>query len=241
MNRKQLSMPVGVWALLVGLVLFAWMVGPMRTCAQQQTTDVKDVFGGNGQIAADSIEFTTGKDGKVDTLTARKKVVLTSDKMNTACDVLTYDVSRNRMIAVGSPVHITQEDGRAICKNFEYHPSDGKAVLTGDPEVWQKTKDREVHMTGDIIRMDRQADGRMHFFVDHGDNPGRATVKLKDIISGNFPKSGDKVAPGGVRQPSLEMATGSEKPKKEKPEPPEAVKLDKSNVNKIPEPQIENE
>jgi len=230
----------GGGAILMGLWLLAAAGLPNRASAQAAATDANDILGGNGDITADAIDFTTGKDGKVDTLTARKNVVLTSEKMNTTCDVLTYDVGRNRMVAVGSPVKIIQEEGTATCKNFEYFPKDGRAILTGNPEVIQKTKGRSVTMTGDIIRMDRQADGRVHFFVDHSNNPGRAHVKLRDLMKGSPP---EQILPPGVRQPTLEMSTGTEtaKEKKDKSASSEPVKIDQSNRDKIPEPQTENE
>ena len=229
-----------ITAPLVVLTLFIILAGQPALAQQQGMESLKGAFGDDMVLEAapdGSLYMETGKDGKPSQMIVTKDVTIESKQMNLRCDKFTYNLAMNRLVAIGRPVKIKKEDVRAICNNFEYYPKDGKAVLTGDPHVWQKTEKGESEVRGPIIKMTQLPDGRQSITVEAGNKPsGRLQLITRNAKPGD--KTQQNVEPAEFQMGNTSSATKTKKPPKPAGNP---EKVDSSKVDKIPETNIEGE
>lgn len=203
---------------------------------QEEAFDAQEIFGGNAEIESVNYEFET-KDGKLSRLIFKDEVKIVSDRMNATCNYLTYDIATGRLVAVGNPVNIKQQDVRARCGNFEYFPKEGKAVLTGNPIVWQRSESRDVESRGDVIKIFQSDTGDQRVLVESS-KKSRLTIRdLQSALDAGKPKD---ETPQSDRPANLIMTTKSPA-QHAKPigTPAAPVRLDANSLDKIPEPNIE--
>lgn len=203
---------------------------------QEEAFDAQEIFGGNAEIESVNYEFET-KDGKLSRLIFKDEVKIVSDKMNATCNYLTYDVSTGRLVAVGNPVNIKQQDVKARCGNFEYFPKEGKAVLTGNPIVWQRSEDRDVESRGDVIKIFQSESGDQRVLVE---SSKKSRLTIRDLQSAlNTAKPKDET-PQSDRPANFTMTTKAPAQQAKPVATPAApVRLDANSLDKIPEPNIE--
>lgn len=220
--------------LLAAALLLACLAASAR--GQEEAFDAQEIFGGNAEIESVNYEFET-KDGKLSRLIFKEQVKIISDKMNATCNYLTYDIATGRLVAVGNPVNIKQQDVRARCGNFEYYPKDGKAVLTGNPIVWQRSENRDVESRGDVIKIFQSESGDQRVLVESS-KKSRLTIRdLQSALNTGKPKD---ETPQSDRPANFTMTTKAPTPEAKPVAAPAApIRLDANSLDKIPEPNIE--
>lgn len=236
--KRTFSLILFLQVLVLCLAFFATVGAPAPAFAQQGLDDMKGVFGDDTDLEADTITMESDKDGKLTTMIAKgsKRIVtVRSKKMNLDCDLFTYNLDRDRLIAKGRPVRMNKEDVRATCENFEYYPKSGKAVLTGNPIVSQKQGGRWTTLTGEVVKINQLPDGRQTITIEGGSNPRRSRIQMR----GSADTKPTDASAQGIQPAQIEMATDEPaKPKKSKKQAGEPVEIDQTKVDKIPESSI---
>lgn len=144
------------------------------------------------------IKISKNDQGDVTQMMARKSVHLVTTDFAMDCDVLTYNASENKMVAVGLPVKIRSKQLNADCNSFEYYPVEKKAILSGNPVVHQKSSDGNGgDMSGSRIIVTTTADGGQDVEIESANkaqisstasskpaaNNNDATIKIKNTKS----------------------------------------------------------
>lgn len=227
---------------LVRLVALAFWLG-VAAAAPAQTGQSMSL-----DVLGDDMDLQVGKGGSIrwladmetgelNKMIARKAVRLRSDKLDLDCDELTYSKGENLILALGDPVQIKQGAIQASARNFSYYPDEGKAVLTGDPIVRQKTG----QVSGEKITI-IQRNGALEVLVDAGSQGGQV--------------SNTDAAPTPATQPSPRHrepqprsaeividAAESQNPDEKKNDTPRErpTRIDAGTMDKIPELSVDEE
>lgn len=97
---------------------------------------------------------------ELDSVTAKKGVVFTSEDMTLNADQLDYKARTSELVATGKRVVVRQGEMVLTCQLFRYFPETQKSEFTGNPILYNKTKDGNVQMvSGGRITVD-MVDGR---------------------------------------------------------------------------------
>lgn len=138
------------------------------------TTDV------NGELM-----YNFNESNELESITAKKGVVFTSEDMTLNSDQLDYKTLTSELVAAGKKVVVRQGEVIATCQLFKYFPNDQHSELSGNPVLYNKSKDGKVSTTvGDKINI---------FRVN-----GKPQVK---VIGG--PGRGPRLSSSGSNQPGV--------------------------------------
>lgn len=125
---------------------------------------------------------------ELDSVTAKKGVVFTSEDMTLNADQLDYKARTSELVATGKRVVVRQGEMVLTCQLFRYFPESQRSEFTGSPIVYNKMKDGSVQMlSGGLITVD---------MVD-----GAPQVKITAGPGGNVRpgmQSGGRTAPDAV-------------------------------------------
>ncbi|PKO17541.1 hypothetical protein CVU37_08615 [candidate division BRC1 bacterium HGW-BRC1-1] len=159
--------------------------------------------------------------GSLDSVTAKKGVVFTSEDMTLNADQMDYKGSTSELVASGKRVVVRQGDMVLTCQLFKYFPETQKSEFTGNPILYNKTKDGEVQMvSGGRITVD-VVDGKPQVKISAPDGnvrPGMRSggMKAADTVSGPvssqekarvFSTQGGTPPPATAEKPSEEKST----------------------------------
>ena len=146
--------------------------------------------------------------GGLDSVTAKKGVVFTSEDMTLNADQLDYKGSTSELVASGKRVVVRQGDMVLTCQLFKYFPETQKSEFTGNPILYNKTKDGEVQMvSGGRITVD---------VVDGAPGMRSGGMKAPEAVSGPvssqekarvFSTQGGTPPPAAADKPSEEKST----------------------------------
>lgn len=84
---------------------------------------------------------------ELESITAKRGVVFTSEDMTLNSDQLDYNTQTSELVASGERVVVRQGEVVATCKLFKYYPNDQHSELSGNPILYNKTRDGKVHTT----------------------------------------------------------------------------------------------
>jgi hypothetical protein len=130
--------------------------------------------------------YNFNDDNELESVTARKGVVFTSEDMTLNADQLDYKAESSELVATGRKVIVRQGEMIATCQLFKYFPDTQRSEMSGSPIVYNKSKDGKVSTTsGEKISID---------IVD-----GRPVIKVHGGASRPSLKT------GGAGAPSLNM------------------------------------
>lgn len=156
------------------LVCVALVAGVGGVSAQPQVEDAPAAAGaqegtmgafGNGKpfsLLVDQVdgemEFNYNEETKeLESITAKKGVILSSEEMTLNADQLDYDTVSSKLIATGQRVVVRQGDVIATCQKFLYNPTTQASELHGTPVVYNRGKDGQVtKVSGGIIKIYQQ-------------------------------------------------------------------------------------
>jgi hypothetical protein len=93
------------------------------------------------------LTYSFNDDNEVESLTAKRKVVFTSEDMTLNCDQLDYKAASGELTAVGKKVIVRQGEVVATCKVFKYNPETQHSELEGNPIMYNRTRDGKVSTT----------------------------------------------------------------------------------------------
>ena len=159
--------------------------------------------------------------GGLDSVTAKKGVVFTSEDMTLNADQLDYKGSTSELVASGKRVVVRQGDMVLTCQLFKYFPETQKSEFTGNPILYNKTKDGEVQMvSGGRITVD-VVDGAPQVKISAPEGnmrPGMRSggMKAPEAVSGPvssqekarvFSTQGGTPPPAAADKPSEEKST----------------------------------
>ncbi len=160
--------------------------------------------------------------GSLDSVTAKKGVVFTSEDMTLNADQMDYKGSTSELVASGKRVVVRQGDMVLTCQLFKYFPETQKSEFTGNPILYNKTKDGEVQMvSGGRITVD-VVDGKPQVKISAPEGnmrPGMRSggMKAADAVSG--PVSPQDKARVFSTQGGTPPPVAGEKPSEEKSTP----------------------
>jgi lipopolysaccharide export system protein LptA len=130
--------------------------------------------------------YNFNDDNELESVTAKKGVVFTSEDMTLNADQLDYKAETSALVATGRKVIVRQGEMIATCQLFRYFPDTQKSELSGSPVVYNKSKDGKVNTTsGEKITID--------------------VVNGKPIIKVHGGNSRPSLQQGGGVAPSLNM------------------------------------
>jgi hypothetical protein len=99
--------------------------------------------------------YNFNDDNELESVTAKKGVVFTSEDMTLNADQLDYKAETSALVATGRKVVVRQGEMIATCQLFKYFPDTQKSELSGSPIVYNKSKDGKVSTTsGEKITID---------------------------------------------------------------------------------------
>lgn len=104
------------------------------------------------------MEFNYNDETKeLESITAKKGVILSSEEMTLNADQLDYDTVSSKLIATGQRVVVRQGDVIATCQKFLYNPTTQASELHGGPVVYNKSKSGDVtKVRGGVIQIYQQ-------------------------------------------------------------------------------------
>ncbi len=96
--------------------------------------------------------YNFNDDKELDSVTAKKGVVFTSEDMTLNADQLDYKAQTSQLVAVGKKVVVRQGEMVATCQLFKYFPDTQRSEFLGNPVIYNKSKDGKVNTTsGDKV------------------------------------------------------------------------------------------
>jgi hypothetical protein len=91
---------------------------------------------------------------ELDSITAKKGVVFSSEDMSLKADQLDFSASKSELIATGERVVVRMGETIATCQLFKYFAETQRSELTGNPLLYSKSKDGKTNTTsGDKIEI----------------------------------------------------------------------------------------
>ncbi|MBX7246577.1 MAG: hypothetical protein K1X53_13860 [Candidatus Sumerlaeaceae bacterium] len=98
------------------------------------------------------VNYGFNEQNELDTIAAKKGVIFSSDDMTINADQLDYSNSKSEVVATGKRVVVRQGEVIATCQFFKYGADAQRSELSGDPVLYNRTKDGKVTKTaGDKI------------------------------------------------------------------------------------------
>lgn len=135
---------------------------------------------------------------ELDSISARKDVVFSSEDMTLNADQLDYKNKTAELVASGKRVVVRQGEIIATCQLFKYNSEKEQSELSGNPVVYNRTRDGKVTKTeGDKILFYR-VNGKPQIKVFGGTRAPR-------LDSGR----GVPAAPAGVMRPAAPAGAAS--------------------------------
>lgn len=96
--------------------------------------------------------YNFNENNELESLTAKKGVVFTSEDMTLNSDQMDYKTQTSEIVATGRKVVVRQGEMIATCQLFKYNPQNQASELSGNPIVYNKTRDGKISTTvGDKI------------------------------------------------------------------------------------------
>lgn len=98
--------------------------------------------------------YNFDEEKKLDSITAKKGVEFKSEDMSLQCDQLDFKMAKSELQATGGKVVVRMGDVIATCQLFKYYAETQRSELSGNPLLYNKTKDGKVSYTaGDKIEI----------------------------------------------------------------------------------------
>lgn len=128
------------------------------------------------QMFGRNFEIVTGEDGELVysfgagnvlySIVARKGVIVSSEQLDLSCNRLEYYSTKNRLLALGNPVKIFQDNLAAQCGRFEYYPEKGQSFLLEDPIILNEDEQgRTMETRGEEIIITQKEKGKTSIIV----------------------------------------------------------------------------
>jgi lipopolysaccharide assembly outer membrane protein LptD (OstA) len=140
------------------------------------TPKMKDAVEPAQKVFGKSFEIITGDKGEIlysfsaknelISIVARNQVYISSDQIDLNCDRLEFYSTKNKLLAMGSPVKIFQKTLMAECGRFEFYPDEGRTLLLENPVILNKDeKGNSMETHGRKIEIIQEKEGRTTILI----------------------------------------------------------------------------
>lgn len=140
------------------------------------------------------VNYKFGDGNELQGFVAKRGVIISSDELAINSDQADYDALASELVASGQRVIVRMGELVATCQLFRYSPKTQEGILTGNPVVYNRTKDGQVSTITARRFTFFQVNGKTQFKQEGGTmNSGAAPVTpgaTVPVVATNPPGAG---------------------------------------------------